>query len=302
MTNEQQSYLVMLVALKAQLALDSDVYDNDVAFKAAVAAFLAQYSVLEAAGSAAHPDNSGYSQEKNDGKILLAKNASNLSGRASVTLKLQGKYAIAGQLKINPTDYINISDAACKDLAQSAHDVMATNIGSLTGYVTDAKLIDLQKNIDNFSGLAGTSELYHELSPELTAVFVKGIDDIKPKVENLKLLGRDYETIDVEFFKRLTAAMVIPTINVHHTYVAVTVTGRDSGKPLENLVCALTKGKKTATTDWEGNAKIEEVKCGDDVLTVSIIEENGNTKVVYSQHIKIKRGTTNPFKVVLEGR
>jgi hypothetical protein len=302
MTNDQQSYLVMLVALKAQLALDSTVYENDVAFKAAVVAFLAQYAVLEAAGSSAHPDNSGYSREKNDGKILLAKNAANLSGRAYVTLNLQEKYAIAGQLKINPTDYINIADAACKDLAQGAHDVMASNIDDLTGYVTDAKLVDLQKNIDNFGGLAGTSDLYHELSPELTAVFIKGIDDIKPKVENLKLLGRDYESIDVEFFKRFTAATVIPTINVHHTYVAVTVTGRDSGKPIENIVCGLTNGKKSAITDWEGNAKIEEVKSGDDVLTLSIIDDQGNTKVVYTQHIKIKRGTTNSFKVVLEGR
>jgi hypothetical protein len=234
---------------------------------------------------------------------LMADDASNISGKAFVRFTKLGKLSLAEQLPVEPTDYTHVADAESARVAQAAHDLLALNIGDLgPTLITTPMLDELQKKIDKFTELKGTSEAVHEVSPELTQKFKDSFKPVMDELENLKFLARDYKKSNNGFYTRFMASTVIPTVNIHHTYVAITATGKDSGKPVENILCELTKAKKSAITNWEGNAMIEEVKAGADVLTASIILDNGEKKVVYSEHIKIKKGTTNSFKVVIEGR
>jgi hypothetical protein len=303
MTNREQSQTAMAITLDQELTTDAAAYDNDPDFKAQVVDFRAKLAENKQAGLAAHVDNTGFSQEKLNQKIVLSEEASNISGKAFVRFTKLGKLSLADQLHIEPSDYMHVADAESARIAQAGHDFLATNIADLgPTLITIAMLVDYQKEIDKFTELKGSSEAVHEVSAELTKKFKASFKPMIDEVDHLKLMVRDYKKSNNGFYTRLMASAAIPTVNIHHTYVAVTVTGRDSGRPLENFVCALTNGKKSAKTDWEGNATIEETKAGADVLTVSIVDDNGNTKVVYSEHIKIKRGTTNSFKVVIEGR
>jgi hypothetical protein len=300
MTNVQQADMTMFAAVKKELADDSGAYDGDEAMQAAADAFNEANDVNLAAAAAAHPDNSGYSEEKNNNKLVLAKLASNLCGRAFVTLSLQNKTSIAAQLSIFPTNYSSLADSPCASLAQKVHDVMSDNIGDLTGYVTAAKLVEFQKAIDHFKELQGTSDYVHEVSPELTEDFEDSFVPVKEKVEHLKLLVRDYEITNNAFYKRLMASTVVPTVNVHHTYVAIYAYSKETQRPLENITFTLTKGKKSAITDWEGNALIAEVRSGKDVLTATIGDEN-NPKILLKLNIKIIRAKSNFFKIAIEG-
>ena len=295
MTNEQQADINMFNSLKAALASFSDIYDDDEAFKAAVTKFLAAHSANATAAANAHPDNSGYSKVKKTAKTKLSKTVANLCGRAFVTLKDQDEIEISDQMLVNPSNYSKESDSECARLAQAMHDIMGTYIGLLTGYVTAAKLTALQAEIDEFNGLQGTSEMVHEVSPMLTQKFVESFIPVKSRVEDIKLLLRDYETTNDEFFTAITAAMVVPAVAIRHTYVAITAIGKDSGRMLENIVFTLTEAKKSATTDWEGKALIEEVKSGKDVLTGVF-----NDKVVYTSHIVIVKAMTNNFHLKID--
>ena len=123
-------------------------------------------------------------------------------------------------------------------------------------------------------------------------------DSFKPvmmRVSHLKFLTRDYKTSNTAFFDRLMASTVIPTINVHHTYVEVHVSEKNSGKPVEGMSFKLNNCTKTGKTDWEGNAKLEEVKQGKAILT----GEMGGV-VKYESHITIKSGKVNHYDVVVE--
>jgi hypothetical protein len=53
--------------------------------------------------------------------------------------------------------------------------------------------------------------------------------------------------------------------------------------------------KKSAITDSEGNAQIDEVKSGKDTLAGVL-----NNKVIYTGNVVIKKGTTNHYNLLIE--
>jgi hypothetical protein len=194
-----------------------------------------------------------------------------------------------------------LSDSACASLAQGAHDIMEANIGDLTGYVAPEDLETLKSTTEDFRNMQGTSELVHEVSPTLTKAFVDSFKPVKDAIETLKLLVRDYEATNIEFYNRFMASTVIPAVAVRHTYVSIHATGANSGNAVEGAVFTLTNAKKSGTTDWEGNALIAEVKQGKDVLTGVKKNNEGVEQVIYTGHIEIKRGKTNLFELKIAG-
>ncbi len=295
MTNKEQAVTKMFTALGVELAADNGAYAGNQDFIDEAGSFGDNAKTNTDAATAAHVDNSGFSAEKLKAKITLAALASNLSGKAYVKFINLGKLSIAQQLHIEPTDYKQESDSNCAKLAQEGHDLMNTNIGDLTPNTIDIGMLNgLQKSIDNFKSTAGSSDTVHETSVELTKKFKASFKPVMVNVEHLRLLARDYETSNNVFFTKLMASMVIPTINVHHTIVSITATAKSTGKAVENAVFTLTNPKKSGTTDFEGNAEIDEVKAGKDILTGVY-----NGAVIYTAHIVIKRGKTVHFDVVI---
>jgi len=295
MKNQQQADMNKFSAVKTELAKDAAAYEDDVPFEAAVAAFIEKYNINIVAAAAAFPDNSGFSQEKKNAKIKMSKNGANTCGRATVTLNLQDKISISEQLFISPSNYSKESDSEAAKRAQFVKNLMLEHKDLLTGYVTEQRLTALQTDIDTFRNCQGTSEIEHEVSPFLTKAFEDSFAPVETCITNLKLLGRDYEETNNEFYTRLIASMVEPVINVHHTFLEVYAGGKDNGNPIPDMVFVLEKGKKSATTDWQGIALIERPRAGKDTLTGMYKD-----KVVYVGHINIERGKMNRMHLKIE--
>jgi hypothetical protein len=297
MTNTEQSQKAMFVALEQELETDNAAYNGNEDYEAEVVLFKAAHADNIAKAAAAHADNSGFSAEKLKEKGVLSDMASNLSGKAYVKFINKGREDLAEQLHIEPTDYKQAADSQCATLAQAGHDLMQLNLGLLspTHTVTDAMLIDFQNEINKFMSIQGSSETVHEVSPMLTQEFKDSFKPVMMRVDHLKYLTRDYKISNTGFFDRLMASTVIPTINVHHTYVDVHAVWKNSGKPVEGMIFLLSNCKKTGSTNWEGNAKLEEVKRGKAVLRGELA-----SKVKYEAHIVILNGKTNHYEVVIE--
>ncbi len=296
MTNTEQAKMTMIAAVKAELVTSASAYTGNQDYIDEVALFNINAQKNSDAATAAHVDNSGYSADKMTAKIALTAMASNYSGKAYVKFTNLGNATLAAQLHIEPTDYLHASDSQCAKLAQEARDLMNTNIALLTpNTITAAMLTNLQSKIDAFKLIQGSSDTVHAVSPDMTRKFKDSFKPVMTNVDNLKLLTRDYETSNPKFFARLMASTVIPAINVHHTNVEVHATAKSTGKPVEGIEFSLTRANKSAITDYKGNAEIEHVKSGEDVLTGKM---NGNT--VYTAHVKIKRGTLNHYDVVID--
>ncbi len=295
MTNTEQARDTMYTALFEELTADSDQYDGNEDFMEEAADYMEDYAAYKVSLAAANVNNSGFSAEKLEAKQLLASFTSNLSGKAFVKFNKLGKLSLAEQLHTEPTDFTTESDAQCGANAQADHNLMFTNLALLTptNTVTGANLVTLQEKIDSFKSIQGTSETVHEVSTLLTKEFKSKAKILKSHIPNFKYLCRDYEESKPDFFKRMKGSMVIPTINVHHTYLEIHAAS-PSGVAVPNVLFTLTNAKKSATTNSEGNATIEEVKAGQDILTGTL-----NGAVVVTMNVTIKRGTTNHVNVVI---
>ncbi len=296
MTNREQAQMTMFAALKAELVASAAAFAGNQDYIDEVTLFNTNNGKNSDAATAAHADNSGFSADKLAAKKELTKMASNMSGKAYVKFTNLNKISLASQLHVEPTDYSTASDSQCAKLAQEAHKLMSDNIADLTpNTITAGMLTDLQGKIDTFTQKQGSSDTVHEVSPEMTRKFKDSFKPVMTNVDHLKLLTRDYESSNPKFYARLMASTVIPVINVHHTNVEVHATAKSTGKPVEGIEFSLTRANKSDITDYKGNAEIEHVKSGEDVLTGKM---NGNT--VYTAHVKIKRGTLNHYDVVID--
>lgn len=297
MTNTEQAQKTMFVALDKELDDDEAAYAGNEDFEAEVGLFKEALAANNAKAVAAHQDNSGFSADKLKQKIVLGDMGSNLSGKAYVKLMNIGRQDLADQLHVEPTDYKQAADSQCVVMAKAGHKLMSDNLALLspTGTITAAMLTDFMNEIVKFEAIQGTSETVHEVSPILTQAFKDSFEPVMLRVGNLKYLVRDYKTSNPGFYDRLMASTVIPTINVHHTYVEVHVVWKNSGAAVEGMIFSLSNSKKTATSDWQGNAKLSEVQSGKAVLKGELAG-----KVKYEAHIEIKRGKMNHFEAAID--
>jgi hypothetical protein len=73
------------------------------------------------------------------------------------------------------------------------------------------------------------------------------------------------------------------------------VVWKNSGKAAEGVLFTLSNSPKTAVSDWEGNARLAEVKSGK-----ALLKGEFGGKVKYEAHIEIERGRENRFEAVIE--
>ena len=296
MKNTEQAELTRNAGLDARLTAESDNYTGNVKLIAKIAEYRIAYAANLACSAAAHPNNSGFSLLKQKGKIALGETASTLSGLAYVALTDLGKIDVAEQLHINATDFTSVADSDCTALSQNDHDVMLAHKTDLLPDVTELMLTDFQDEITTFSGLQGTSDSVHEVSPTLTKAFVESFRPVRKIIEQIKLLMKPYKKSNKDFYDRVMASTIIPAVNVHHTFVNITVVNKNVSKVVEGILFTLTNAKKTGTTDWEGKLTLDKPRAGKDILTGVL-----DGKVVYLRHIEIKRGRENDFDIEIDG-
>jgi hypothetical protein len=298
MTNEQQAEMTANENFATYLTKTENVavYQSNVPFKNKVTLFIDAHKQNKEKAAATKPDNSGYSDAKNDAKSALCESLVILTAPSKVALQDAGIQQEAEKLSVNITDFSRLADSDCKTEAKKNYNVMKENGTTLIpDVISQSDLDDLLDEIENFGTLQGESGNQHELSPTFTVAFEESFDATRKYTSQLKLMGKKYLRTNKEFYDGLIKSAEIPAVNVHHTYVEVHATWKNSGKPVEGLLIKLDTSQKTAITNWEGNAKLEEVKAGKAELSGELA-----SKVKYKAHIVIKRGTTNHYDAVIE--
>lgn len=220
-----------------------------------------------------------------------------LTGCAFVRFNKLGKGDLANQLDIFEWNFKGASDSNCGTMMKSNSKLMRDNIDDLDpDYVTDGDLDAVDLLIQKFIDLQGTSEAVHSASPEITAEFTNSFAPVKDEMENVLLVVRkNFKMSTPKFITELEAAAKKPTVNVHHTIISIHATKKSNDEPVEGILFSETKSGKSGKTDFKGNAEIDKVKSGDDVLTGVLA---GIT--VYSGHINNKRGKNNHYNIVIE--
>jgi len=296
MNNEQQAEMSMLSNVEAELSTDSTAYANDQNFKDKVEKFLLATAANRDAAAAAFPDNSGYSDMKNDTKDEMCEMAVILTAPAKVALRDLGKASEGDKLSVNITDFSILADSACEALARKNYNVLSTNSSVLIpNTFTQVALDDFSDKIELFHTQQGTSGEVHGVSPVLTQNFENSFIPCRLLLDDLKLMSKKYIQTNNGFFTRFNKSTKIPAINIHHTYVTITTTEKGNDKPVEGIIYTLEKAKKSAVSNYNGIAVIEKVRCGTDKLTGVF-----NNKELVNTHIKILRGKNNPFSYKVE--
>ena len=220
MTRREQSYMTMVNGLAKEFDDDSEIIAKDPKLKAEIAAFEIDRANNEQAANEAFITNTGFSDEKLEAKMAVATEAAILSGRAYVKFSNLKKASIYEQLHTNAYDYSQAPDIECAKIAQNAHDLLLVNIADPTeSIITTERLIAFQKMIDHFKDLKGTSNLVHEVSPELTKKFKLSFVPLKTRVKNIKLLMAAYKKTNPDFYNRVKACMKLPVVHIIHTKV-----------------------------------------------------------------------------------
>jgi len=286
----------MADALQSELVADRDIYKDNKEFVDGADVFTAAKKVAEDALIVAYPADPSFSQEKLDAKTAIAIKVSILCGLAYVKLKKLHQNTLANTLHIKQADYLYLSDVEFATLVFAMQKILQENLGLIDiPSINAEKLAELVKLTEAFKALKGTSLKVHENSPTLTKAFEDSLEPLQDSVDDLKLLAGDFYESNLDFYKRIMASSAIPTVHVHHTYVIITATMKSSGKPAVGILFSFEKAKKSATTDRDGVASMEEVSFGPDVLIGTL-----DGKEVLYKKVKIKRSTTNNWEVVID--
>ena len=221
------------------------------------------------AASKAGADNTGFSEEKLAAKTAMARLAAQLCGYAQVKFDLLEKYSLSEQLNESETFYLAAADAEAGARALAAVNVMTENISDLTDYVSASQLDDLTEAIGEFMQAEGSSGSVHSASPALTQAFKSALKKTDIDVKNITKLGKFYELSNPGFYEGLLEVCQIPTVNVHHTNVDLTLHDSVDGTPIANATASLSNSSKTGTSDATGFLHIDHVQMGNATLSIT---------------------------------
>ena len=275
---------------------NAPIYATNIAFSNQKLKFDAAYNLVLVTVVNANADNSGYSTLKLTAKKAMAEEAALLCGLAYVCFENLGKQELSAQMHITETEYAHASDAQAATLAQTVYNVMNDNIALLQpDYVTAAQLAVLQQLITTFQNTHGTAVAVHQTNPADTAAFKSAIAQTDEALANLLILGKVYKATNPDFYTQLELASKMPPVNIHHTFLTVTVTAKEDASPVTGAVATLSPSGKTATGDANGIIIIEQVRNGNAEL---ILTAPGHKAI--NMPLTIERGRDNAVSVTME--
>jgi hypothetical protein len=227
-------------------------------------------------------------------KHALADHAANVLGNAYVRFEILGKHDLSAQLHFNESDYTHASDPEAITMAQEGYNIISANLVDLTtDYVTLADATTLQSLIDTLKSSMGKKESARKASPADTAAFEKALKVADTAIDNFVIVLRPVQKANIGLYNALILNTHLPPINVHHTYLNVTVLDAATNTPIVGAVLSInTSDKKTATTDADGNATIERLRSGATILTIA-----APGKEPKEVHLQVSRGKNNEVEV-----
>jgi hypothetical protein len=192
--------------------------------------------------------------------------------------------------------YFNVSDAECAGRLQGAHDLMNTNLPTLSpDYVTSTDLSAFQTLINNFTTAQGTSESVHAISPAFTAQFKSALKVVDKDVVSILKLGKKFRLSNPNFYTALAKQCKIPAVNIHHTTLHITVLDATTGAPVSGCTITVSNTKKTALTDTAGFGEINDLHDGNPTISITAVGYN-----TYSSLIHITSGRENNYTIQLQ--
>ncbi len=254
---------------------------------------LASFADAETKALAAGITYEGYTVNRDNAKATLGHEAAIICGNAYVRFIKLNKNELAAQLHINESDYTLASIELAAQMAQAGHDVMFYNLADLTDYVSAADITKLQGYINALNIAEGITLSLHQSSPADTAAAEEAIRKSDEEINCLLIVIRPLEKTNASLYNSIVLNSYLPPINVHHTYLTVTVLDATTKAPKAGAVLTVnTSTTKTATTDASGIGTLEQVKAGKTILKVV-----APGKPAIDVHIQVSRGKTNAVSV-----
>lgn len=256
----------------------------------AVADCIASFTDADNKALAAGITYEGFTVNRDKALHTLAHEASIICGNAYVRFNKLGKNDFAAQLYIHETDYLQTGIETAALRAQNGHDVMLTNLSMLTDYVTANELTNLQGYINALNISEGLTLSVHQSSPADLQAAETAIRKTDDDINNLLIVARPLQKNNLSLYNAIVLNSVLPPINIHHTYLSVTVLDAATKAPLKGA--HLSTGTKTATTNTDGLGVLEQVKAG-----VGILKVAAPGKPEKEVHCQVKRGRNNEVSV-----
>ena len=297
MTNTQQAKMTGYKGLKEFLELPANItiYEGNVPFNTGAGDFATDNAENLRLASVVTADSSGFSTQKKAAKLDMGELGIIIGGAAFGRFNKIGKQSLAEQMHYNITDYTDPADATSAALARAAHKVMNDNIADLTDFVSPAQLLAFMNAIIKFEKTTGTSSSAHKATPTERILFKKSFKTVDATIESQKLYALFFKKDHNEFYVNFMALAEMPTVNIHHTDISTHITNLADGTPIENATITETRTEKAESSDYEGNATIEEVSAGKNVIDIT-----APGKKTVSLHINVKSGKDNHFNIQME--
>jgi len=217
---------------------------------------------------AASANNTGYSADKIIAKKEVSLLASSLSGSAQVKFDLLDNNTLSKSLNSTQSFYINASDAITEVRLMNAYDIMNTNVTLITSdYITPTQLTDFLNKITAYTTISGTSMNVNKVSPVLTAKFKSDLKLTSQDIVSIKKIMLKYKKSNPAFYYAVMISCKIPTVQVSHTPLIVSITSSVDSSPIPDVKGTLTNSKETPISSKKGVMTYETVLGGNKVAT-----------------------------------
>jgi hypothetical protein len=294
MTNDQNEEMDTHLGADDYFEKNKALFANNPAFKKAIEEFRANYKAETQFGALLATDNTVFSQEKLNLKTKMINDIVELAGFAYVALTVAGKIKEADQLDIHPSDYA-LSDQDSYDLAKANLKLMRDQIVIIApDYVTDIELTELETTIESFINAKGDAMVINKATPAQREAFRLALEKTRISINHIRILAKKYKKTNPIVYDQIIKVTTVNKTRTNHTSLSMGINDKD-GKPIVGATASLSTSKKTATSDLDGNLKIDAIRNGQ---TMATIQAPGfKDKQI---KLNIVRGRENHLEVVVE--
>ena len=177
----------------------------------------------------------------------------------------------------------------------NAYDIMNTNATLIIAdYLTPAQLTSFLNKITAYTTISGTSMNVNKVSPVLTAKFKSDLKLTSQDIISIKKIMLKYKKSNPEFYYAVMICCKIPTVQVTHTPLVVTITSSIDGSPMADVKGTLTNSKETPVSTKSGVMTYETVLGGNKEATFT------HPKYISKEvDIHIISGETNSLSITM---
>ena len=214
--------------------------------------------------------NTGFSADKLDKKMAMAKCAATLCASAQLRLEDLNRHPEAEQLHEYYTYYSTPADTIAQARAEEIYTLLNNNIADFDpDYVSKSELDDYRTLINDYVDCKGSTVQVNATSPALTAAFKADLKKTDKDVEDIKKRALKYAS-DTPFYDALLDVLKTPPVPNTHTQVHVVVIDAATGLPLPGVLISISRSKNTIITNAAGISHYDTCPNGLSEVTASL--------------------------------